>query len=153
MRWHPIASLCLLHLKTTAHLVACPAAGIRGHDEYRVNHTKSFHSTQYLAVEEKLKPEPLSAMLKVFTRSVPARYLAEASLWAVAEMIQSTFQLAYAKDSFGNKIEINDIFHHGMLGHATSLSTRAPTQYHKRHVAATLLPIVFIICRVGAECK
>ncbi|KAI6042914.1 cytochrome P450 [Pisolithus marmoratus] len=86
------------------------------------NDPERFDPTRYLTADGKLKPNVMQDNSKYFgfgRRICAGRFFAIDSLWAAAAVILSALRFEKARDSFGNEIEINPVFHHGMLRYPT----------------------------------
>lgn len=145
MRWHPVAPLGAPHATTTSDIVEgyyIPKGTIvifnswaMANNEY--NDPERFDPTRYLTTDGHLKSDAMQDNSKYFgfgRRICPGRFFANDSLWAAAAVILSAFRFEMAKDSFGNEIEINPVFHHGVLSYPSPFQCS-------------------ITSRVGAECE
>ncbi|KAI6123318.1 cytochrome P450 [Pisolithus croceorrhizus] len=126
MRWHPVAPLGAPHATTTSDIVEgyyIPKGTIvifnswaMANNEY--DDPERFDPTRYLTVDGHLKSDAMQDNSKYFgfgRRICPGRFFANNSLWAAAAAILSAFRFEKAKDSSGNEIEIDPVFHHGAL--------------------------------------
>ncbi|KAI6042932.1 cytochrome P450 [Pisolithus marmoratus] len=166
MRWHPITPLgashattasdivegyyiprgtCILydmictrgaHLNTTGTIVIFNAWAMKNND---YDHPERFDPTRYLTADEKLTPDAMQDNSKFFgfgRRICPGRFFAYDALWAAAAVILSTFRFEKARDSFGNEIEINPVFPHGVLSYPSpyqcSIISRVDTACERR---------------------
>lgn len=147
MRWHPVAPLGAPHATTTSDVVEgyyIPEGAIvifntwaMVNNEY--NDPERFDPTRHLTADGQLKPDAMQDNSKYFgfgRRICPGRFFANDSLWAAAAVILSAFRFEKAKDSSGNEIEINPVFHHGALSYPSSfqcsITSRVGTECERR---------------------
>ncbi|KAI6006592.1 cytochrome P450 [Pisolithus orientalis] len=134
MRWNPVIPLAgFPHATTTSGVVEgyyipkgtfipyCTiSTDIRAMSKNEYEDPERFDPTRHLTSDGKLKPNANQDNTKYFgfgRRSCPGRLLACDSLWAAAAVMLSAFRFEKAKDSFGNEIEIDPIFLHGVLNY------------------------------------
>lgn len=103
------------------------------------NDPERFDPTRHLTADRQLKPDAMQDNSKYFgfgRRICPGRFFANDSLWAAAAVILSAFRFEKAKDSSGNEIEINPVFHHGALSYPSpfqcSITSRVGTECERR---------------------
>ncbi|KAI6155078.1 cytochrome P450 [Pisolithus tinctorius] len=156
MRWNPVIPLGFPHATTTSDVVEgyyipkgtfipyyTISTDIRAMSKNEYEDPERFDPTRHLTSDGKLKPNANQDNTKYFgfgRRSCPGRLLAGDSLWAAAAVMLSAFRFEKAKDSFGNKIEIDPVFLHGVLK-SVQLSCQLGRIDPNIMITATLPPI------------